>query len=400
MSGSPQRDAKSDNQSPSPSKSAEQGASEPTKTVKKQSEIPLPRGLKYPSENYKKNQETFAYSLSYSVFGSLLASYVLGFVGFVFAYLQPDKKFVVNARQPLIKSTQNGQPSEEVQTDFLSKLMNGNFDAAELRRIFNERIVLDINNSNISNSPLFVSELTFDLIVIISVFLIISVTYSIVTALYYFNYHRIIMHVGQNRASSIWDFIISLSIGALFGLSLILPLASVFFLGCLFSLSLLRKRVLIRKYASTIAHKIYAVTDAATTDAETDDELHTVQNVSEENQKKVLSTFSISENRIIKTWVAQEKYSVYVGVAVMMLFPTAIFFLLKKGLFDVPSTVQMMINTVALILLCLWFVRALKSASAQMPASGTKEQEDLDKAFFSAIEELKSKKTKPEGAAK
>lgn len=236
-----------------------------------------------PSENYRNNQDTFAYRLSELVFGSLLASYILGFVGFAANII-----------------AENGQTTPWRIFDPLF----GTLDGTGVQEIYTLWIVF--------------------------LYLFISMTFSMFTAAIYYNYHQSLLFLPADQRSSHLDFVLSLSIAVFFGISMIMPRFSLTLVGFALILVLLRRRKMIstfNKYVRGIVNgKLYQSVSGYNEDLVTSEVL--VGIVEDEAQK--------SHDSTLRSWssksTAQEKWRL--GFIILFLLGATFLFSFVGSLID------------------------------------------------------------------
>lgn len=196
-----------------------------------------------PSANYNRNHRTIAYRLSESVFGSLLASYVLGFVAFAAFYIQSPQALHVGSTPA-------------------------------------------VNPMHLILLPIVLLE-----------YLLISINFSIFTALVYFNYHHSIMFISSDQRKASIDFLISVFIGVGFGLSMLFPRAFMLFIAVLIVWVLCRQWFLLKPYWHHLADNLNLLsTDSNPVDAtarRTDDK---------KAIELVRKALSDSKNPVLRSW--------------------------------------------------------------------------------------------------
>lgn len=319
------------------------------------------KSIRSPSYNHDTNRQTFAYRLSEGVFGSLLASYVLGFMGFAALYPAPAvEKFPLNS--------------------FLKTLATANF------------------------------AMIFQV-------LMVSVLFSAYTALLYVNYHQSILYLSQNQRKSYLDFLLAITIGFFFGLSMTFPLSTMLWIGLLTICVFARRRALISDYAEYVAERI-ATEAQVTFNAGTglgDDKEHRAKVIRGiiSDVKKALDN---SNNPIIKSWVGKTLF-VWVAVWIMVLIPAVAFLVeffyivawgLQSSAADKPKDAfafEFKVVMVLLILnicycaatsaLLLWRLRA---TSADMPSHQENGDVNLDQTLDALLLPIKDRLQKEETA--
>ncbi len=198
------------------------------------------QSIQSPSGNRDANIKTFAYRLSELVFGSLLASYVLGFISFASVYVQPSAKYHFKPKEP-------GQ---------LISAIAGNDKLAlnELAGMFS----IDATDQGLYVNLLLKTIFSINILMIVQQ-LLISVLFAALTALLYVNYHQSILYLSADQRKSSIDFILAIAVGISFGVSMIFPLSTIFWLGLLSVFVFRRRDVLVAEFIDHTALQIASV---------------------------------------------------------------------------------------------------------------------------------------------
>jgi hypothetical protein len=200
-------------------------------------------GLTTPNDNYLANTQTYAYMLSAQVFGSLLASFVLGFVASIAVELGREYKV----------------------TDVPVEILN-------------------------LGAWVFVLKLMH-----VIQYLASSMLFALFTAVIYFRYHQCVVFVDTDKTDSAQDYVQALLIGLAYGLSSLFP----YFLPLIFTLTVFfasqRWSKLRTKFIDHIAGKITAnITDLTSKNRKT-----------QEAKGHLADGMTNSENEVLKALAAQ-----------------------------------------------------------------------------------------------
>jgi len=153
-----------------------------------------------PRWNYQRNIDTHYYRMSQLSFGSLLVAYLLGYITYAFAY------FI---------TTQPSPQSPIFLHDFLTH--------ESLH--FWQRIIT-------------------------------SATFTTYTALLYTNFHTNLVYLSLDLKHAYWDFVIALSTGLFFGLSMLFPLTQLFWLSVLGLFSIYRLTTALNDYSEQVCRRV------------------------------------------------------------------------------------------------------------------------------------------------
>ncbi|MBV9826812.1 MAG: hypothetical protein JO001_14220 [Alphaproteobacteria bacterium] len=287
-----------------------------------------------------------SYRLSEAVFGSLLASYVLGFVGFVAVYIQPPKRFVVTS------------------------VKDGVFEIAEKTP---ELATI----SQVQWYPEGVLTLNY---------LCISAIFSMFTALLYFNYHATNMHLTSDQRTSAYDFFISVLIGVGFGFSMIVPLSLMFCIALLTVFALWRKSKVLRPVWLHIA----AVRGALVRGIDPRDRT-ALTRYEHRVTKSVAKAFAAKDNdERLQGW-GKLVTPVIGGFTTLMLAISAIAFGMKffaPNLNYVGKRELLTGNLLICLLMMIFLVWQLLASARRMPAPDQDSEAGLDAAYFALIETI------------
>lgn len=229
-----------------------------------------------PASAYLQAIASPVYRLSELMFGSLLASYVLGFIGFAAAYSTPA----------------------------VSPLSAGNFFSLEELYLLRDQALV--------RAPFF----------------FISITFAYVTAGLYVAYHAGILtmpHMPLERLS--FDFALALSQALLFGISMLYPMAFPFWLGVTLLFAALRQlqehRELVESFYTALKLKGTSVTVDRGWKRRERNNLHTFRH-----------TFKglINRHQLLSGWRSMPKMLIISGLVLMLIFTAAGRFMIYVGL--------------------------------------------------------------------
>jgi hypothetical protein len=288
-----------------------------------------------PSYNYDSNRSTFAARLSEAVFGSLLAAFILGFVGFVAVYLQSAGRI--------------GSPTELAQgVDTLARV-----------------------------------SLYPDGIVMLQ-YLAISVQFSFYTALMYFNYHQSIMYLSSDQRKTAVDFIISVVIGLLYGISMLFPLATIFCIGVVTTAVLFRKYSLLRPYWLHLAHqlgKIQIDLDPTRGTSQSEDKRH--------GRRAVAKALLAKDNSpVLRSWGSSGGILAWAVACIMWVGPLAGWAYARYYNVQWASDQTIMANTAVIGIVAAFLFVALWRATMAMPSKQEDEAEKLDDELDQVLNKL------------
>jgi hypothetical protein len=181
------------------------------------------RLLQLPSASYATAAQSAVYRLSELMFGSLLATYALGFIGAVAAVDSTKQhELPIEAIVRLLPTSASWLPSE---TFLLSA-------AATVFRSLD--------------------------------FLLISLCFSYLTAALYIGYHSGLLTMPQIPLKRLrWDFAIALSQAACFGVSMLVPALFPFLVSLALLVALIRQWYEVRKLEDHLAHLYQSVNDSS-----------------------------------------------------------------------------------------------------------------------------------------
>lgn len=157
-------------------------------TCKDQGGSPVTYNVTRLSLNKHRNTQTFAYRLSELVFGSLLASYLLGFVAFSLGFVAFSSQMSASTEGTVHVDAADTHPTLRILSAFLR--LGG---------------VSDLGTIGLS--------------------LTISVFFALFTALLYYRYHQSVLYTATNLRHSATDFLLAGFVGLTFGASMVAPLA-------------------------------------------------------------------------------------------------------------------------------------------------------------------------------
>ncbi|HEV7738085.1 MAG TPA: hypothetical protein VGO47_12020, partial [Chlamydiales bacterium] len=253
-----------------------------------------------PSYNRDTNRTTFAYRLSELVFGSLLASYVLGFIAFASVYLQPATKFQVTPRNP---------------NELMSKILG-----LEKLKDITALLSFETVDQSIHINLMLQTVFSWNIVLLFQQ-LFISLLFSAYTALLYVNFHQSILYLSTDHRKSSVDFMLAIAIGISFGLSMIFPLSTIFWLGLLTVGVFRRRRILLLEYSDYVAFKIteeaHIKLDSGSTPG---DEKATRERVVGPIRKEVEEALRSSSHDVVKSWVSAAR-KVWWAVGFMIVIP-------------------------------------------------------------------------------
>lgn len=326
--------------------------------------------IEAPSSNYEKNKSTFAYRLSESVFGSLLASYILGFIGAVAVYLQSPEKFRITSLSQKALQEVLSTPKLTVQ------------DLAQLFGV--ERVSDDASINTLSRITLFPDS------AIILQYLLISFLFSIFTAVVYFNYHQSILYLSSDQRKSSLDFLLSVLIGVCFGGALLFPMFVMFALGLLTLSTLFRKRALLKEYWRYIMDEMHLVAVSSYKGTEK-------KQAEQAAMREVASALKGSDNVVLQTWGESGATAAWLAGWIMCLVPFGVFLVIKLAsaaeYLHLPYlgwgivTLNMIFCGVAAFRL----YKTLVASTEKMPSRTEKEGELLDNSLNGALIGIRSR---------
>jgi hypothetical protein len=215
-----------------------------------------------PSKIYDSNKETFAYGLSKLVFGSLIASYILGFVAFALttAQIQPDSSIETVSILFRMDSSDKSDAlgPEKASASDLETAKAFNLEKSLALEVIKRQPV----TSMVGLYNPFVQGAVEDIglysmkAFLVANYVLISLIYSMFTALIYFVYHQSVLFVAGDQRRASWDFILSLAIAILFGISMLLPFLAlpIFILAVV--LTLKKKTATSIEFSEKVADKI------------------------------------------------------------------------------------------------------------------------------------------------
>jgi hypothetical protein len=171
-----------------------------------------------------------------------------------------------------------------------------------------------------------------------------------------------------------------------FGFSMLFPLSTIFVLGFLTFLSLLRKLKLLRPYWRDIAIRAKLMEGHA-------DPAKIIwhSRTSRKAIKKVKAEFAISGNPTLRSWSAGTAKTVWTGIGLAMLIPATFLWLNITS----PGFIRLNLRDVQLANLAICFVTlgilywALRSSNINMPTTDGRHGEELDDALAVAVTKLK-----------
>lgn len=300
------------------------------------------QSIRSPSFNRDTNRNTFAYRLSELVFGSLLASYILGFISFASA-----------------------------------------------------SAVATPGHINLIMTSLF----SWTSIVILQQ-LLISILYSAFTALLYVNFHQSILYLSTNQRKSSTDFILAMAIGISFGISMIFPLSTIFWLGLLTAGVFLRRDNLLKAFTGHVALKIAEETGGkilagSAPGGEQDSQKNLIEPIIPEVMKALMS----SQHPVIRSWVSETTWGWKVGIGAMVSLPIAAFvaeliywyffgtlWLLGDYYLRTATTA----NVAGCAAVSVFFLRRQYVATHTMPSQENREDTKLDDALNNLLRPVKA----------
>lgn len=230
-----------------------------------------------PSHNYSHNIATFYYRISELMFGSLLASYILGFIAFAAVLHLPPRP--------------DGLPNQ---------ISDALVDALTLH--------------------------SFGLWVFLQN-IVISILYSSFTALLYVNFHQSIVYMALDQRKASYDFFIATLIGITFGISMVFPQSVIFWLGVLTLLAFIRKITLLKEYGRHVCLDVAKEAGwnmpkgTSPYDAKQREEI--VATVKPILQKELLA----SNSRVAKSWGHVGALYMWVAIGVTLAVPILMYIL-------------------------------------------------------------------------
>jgi hypothetical protein len=302
------------------------------------------------------------------MFGSLLASYVLGFITFAAAYLQtPAAGLVILPKAKTIPGT--------------ALVKDGSLD---LEKMANLLSVIGVEDGEPHTNLILQIIVSWKFLPILQHFLI-SFLFSIFTALLYVNFHQSILHLARDRSKSSWDFLIAILIGISFGFSMIFPFSVVFWVGALTVLVLIRKRAELVGYWVHIGEEVAKSADLAVPSesnasqrAERDRKLNSII-------AEIKAPLATTDNPVLKSWKHAGRYYVWAAGLTMTIVPFLWF------LFDFVRVIIMggevaspilsirnllLINVTFCAGLCGFLFSSLLKATRDMPSKEDSEEDD------------------------
>jgi hypothetical protein len=315
-----------------------------------------------PSENYKKNILTFAYRLSELVFGSLLAAYLLGFVSACFTIIQV------------------GRTSKYYYLQNFVSLMRG--------------------EPQVAPTTIELQSVDIDPLIVCLQYLLNSISFSVLTAFFYFTFQQTVLHIETDFRKSYFDFIWACLVGIFFGFTMLFPFTSLFVFGLVIFCASIYKWLRFRGFwwglAETVTGAKRGSKDAAKVDA-----------AKMAINKKLRETTSnnATEHLVIKQWRAAPQWQTLIGGIVLIIMPP--FFYVKVSIGDMGWGADgfaacHLLGSVVLFVVLVW---QLSVASNLMPLKEVKQSDPdkLDDAFLqiltSAIPDLQERAAKAAKAA-
>ncbi len=312
-----------------------------TKPTEKYLDFP---SIHKPSVNYKRNSQTFAYRLSELVFGSLLAAYVLGFVSVVFTLVQ-------------------------------SKNSGGTYF-----------FLLSFWRAS-------------DWLTMVTCvqYLLNSVTFSVLTAFFYFTYQQSVLHLDNDYRKSYLDFVWAGAVGVLFGITMVFPYTSLSVFGAMILGAIFYKSKRFKEFWKIISGAVAGLQPGGSDSVLTDNALRLIT-----EELNELGKSNDADFMIIKSWLPEADWkSKWGGVA--LLAAGCIIVLVPWG-FELEPNSRWLFPSQLILIHCflsgvlLWLIfQQLAEAASIMPykviADGR--EDALDEAFKKVLEGAQ-KKFKPQ----
>jgi hypothetical protein len=336
-----------------------------------------------PSENEWRNRNTFAYKLSELIFGSLLASYVLGFIGFATVHVQRPTSFILvpTTNQELVaKATDEGV----IQIAKLSRFTLN--DIAQLFSVVTADQGLQVN-------LLLRSLSTFGFLMVLQT-LSISILFSIFTALLYVNFHQSILYLSLDQRKAAYDFIIAISIGICFGLSMIFPMSVMFWIGCLTLLVFIRKRALLREYGEHVCIEV-ARAGGWTVPSQSPSHHRQIDEIVAIILPKVnAALLACTTNAVVRSWGRVGRWYMWLGIAIVILVPLGVFFgdLASGGTYmRTESELRWLVagNVILCSAVACFLLRFLLKATSIMPSKADEENSEIDRVLNGILKPIK-----------
>ncbi|UIY30970.1 hypothetical protein LZK73_11825 [Neorhizobium galegae] len=146
---------------------------------------------------------------------------------------------------------------------------------------FSSSVVREKDGANIASyfdplAPLrFIGDPDVSKIYVLVIYLLISLTYAVFTALIYFNFHQSILYIQRSDKKAAQDYLMSLAVAVMFGLSMLAPRYAIGLFFVLAVVVLQKKRNVTRKFLASITEYIfYLKTDKRQVRSWRDDEIN------------------------------------------------------------------------------------------------------------------------------
>jgi hypothetical protein len=218
--------------------------------------------------------------------------------------------------------------------------------------------------------------------------------FSAYTALLYVNFHQSILYLSLDQRKSSLDFLLAILIGICFGLSMIFPLSSMFWVACLAVGVLLRKRALLTDFGKHVGRRIAEqagiVVERGSGPGDEEAAWSRELKPIVQELRKLLPT---SGHPVVKSWGPVSGF-VWFAVALMGAIPLGLF-ASDVGLgwaYD-PDQVALRVllgfNVLYCITMLIFFLVRLVVATRIMPTQDERGEVALDNAFNEVCNNLK-----------
>lgn len=345
---------------------------EPKKPADRLASFP---SIRRPSANRERNRGTFSYRLSELIFGSLLASYLLGFIAFVSITVLPASTYRFVAKDP-----------EKLVYDVAGKELT--------MRTLAEVFKLETTDQGL-HVNLLLKIMQTPAILIVLQQLSISVLYAAFTALLYVNFHQSILYLSTDQRKSALDFILAMAIGVCFGLSSIFPLSTLFWLAVLTLLVFRRRHTLVQTYINYVALRIGGEWGLRSEGGEPGDDRQHKRDVEGQIGPMVRARLDSSTHEVVRSWIGP------VGglgkLVPILTIAIAVVLFLSELAYGPPferGAVQLVmlvaLNTILCFTLIIYLARRLWIATELMPSQqGDDDDKRLDGEVDRLLEPLK-----------
>lgn len=337
------------------------------------------RSIPRPSSNRDANKQTFAYRLSELVFGSLLASYVLGFISFAAVYVQPSAKYHFKIKEP-----------DELISAIAANPMLTMGDLAK-------KFSIDATDQGLYVNLLLKTIFSINILMIFQQ-LLISVLFAAFTALLYVNYHQSILYLSADQRKSSNDFILAIGVGISFGVSMIFPLSTIFWLGLLSVFVFRRRDVLVAEFIDHTALQIASeIGQIVQPGANPGDEEKNRARVVGRIVPQIREALQSSENPIIVSWMGTTTWRWNAVIGLMLGLPVALFTLelvtvMMSHPFELSRNAQIWVvlaNTICCAAASAFLLGRQINATHVMPSQEDEEDTDVDQEMNSLLLKIK-----------